>query len=204
MLLKAKTEIKGLIVHKFEKVQHQHGTILARETPVATTDAVQRLVDALHSLYSERAGKGYGKFEADEDTFPMQRRVRAYFVDKSDDFQAYSLAALNILKGKADEAPLSTGGYVLVAHLFNGVRDYLLFAIVTDTLGSAITEKLEIIDSNHLDLNEFRVAGRIDLTGWVGKEDRYISFLKGKKANVSGYFKHFLGCNDTVQPFEGN
>lgn len=193
-------EIRGLIVHKFEKVAHAQGTIIPRANTIAVTEPVQRLVDALHALYSEKTGKGYGKFEDDEDTYPMQRRVRAYFANKQDDFLAFSLAAMNILKGKADDAALSTGGYVLIAHIFNGVRDFLLFAIVTDTVGSAITDNLDIEDRAHVDLNRFRVAGRIDLTGWAAKDERYIGFLKGTKATVSEYFKHFLGCNDAIQP----
>ncbi|MCX4163577.1 MULTISPECIES: nucleoid-associated protein [Paraburkholderia] len=194
-------EIRGLVVHKFEKVTHEKGQIVPRGNAIEITEAVQRLVDALHSLYGDKSGKGYGKFEDDEDTYPMQRRVRAYFTEKADDFYAFSLAAMNILKGKADEAPLTTGGYVLIAHIFNGARDFLLFAIVTDTVGSAITDTLDIEDRAHVDLNKFRLAGRIDLTGWSEKEERYIGFLKGAKADdVSGYFRHFLGCDSAVLP----
>ncbi|MFB9124402.1 nucleoid-associated protein [Paraburkholderia dipogonis] len=194
-------EIRGLVVHKFEKVAHGQGVIVPRHDLVKVTEPVQRLVDALHTLYGEKTGKGYGKFEDDEDTFPMQRRVRAYFTDGADDFLAFSLAAMNILKGKADDVPFATGGYVLMAHLCNGARDFLLFAIVTDTVGSAITDQLEIEDRAHVDLNKFRLAGRIDLTGWTAKDERYIGFLRGTKGTgtVSGYFKHFLGCNDAVQ-----
>ncbi|MFM0755019.1 nucleoid-associated protein, partial [Paraburkholderia strydomiana] len=179
--------ITGLIVHKFEKETHQKGSIVPRPAVINVTEPVQRLVDALHELYSEKASKGYGKFEDNEDTFPMQRRVREYFIDKKNDFLEFSLAAMGILKGKADEAPLSTGGYVLICHLVSNGHDYLLFAIVTDTLGSAITENLDIVDRAHIDLNKFRLAGRIDLTGWTAKNERYIGFLKGKKSDqVSG------------------
>jgi len=193
-------EIKGLIVHQFEKATHAAGRIVPRESVIAATEPVHRLVDALHTLYGEKAGKCYGKFEDDEDTYPMQRRVRAYFAEERDDFFAFSLAAMNILKGKADDAPLSTGGYVLMAHLFNDARDFLLFAIVTNTVGSAITDNLDIEDRAHLDLNKFRVAGQIDLTAWAANDEPYIGFLKGPKSTVSGYFKHFLGCHDTIQP----
>jgi nucleoid-associated protein len=193
-------DIQGLIVHKFEKAMHAPGVIVPRADLVEITPAVQRLVDALHVLYGEKTGKGYGQFEGDQDTYPMQRRVREYFVDQRDNFLAFSLAAMNILKGKADAEGLATGGYVLITHISNGARDFMLFAIVTDIVGSAITADLNIEDSTHVDLNKFRVAGRIDLTSWNAGEERYIGFLKGTKAAVSTYFKHFLGCNDTIQP----
>lgn len=193
-------EIRGLVVHKFEKETHAPGIILPRAGLVTITPAVQRLVDALHGLYSGKTGKGYGKFEEDEDNFPMQRRIREYFVNGSDTFLAFSLAAMNILKGKADNEGLATGGYVLIAHLLSDERHFMLFAVVTDTVGSAITDDLDIEDSTHIDLNKFRVAGRIDLTSWHNGDERYIGFLKGAKAAVSTYFKHFLGCNDTILP----
>jgi nucleoid-associated protein len=196
-------QITGLIVHKFEKETHQKGNIVPRKAVIVVTKPVQRLVDALHDLYGDKPSKGYGKFEDNEDNFPMQRRVREYFIDKQADFLAFSLAAMGILKGKADDAPLSTGGYVLICHIVSSGRDYLLFAIVTETVGSAITENLDIVDSEHIDLSNFRLAGRIDLTGWTAKNDRYIGFLKGKKSEqVSGYFRHFMGCDDAVLPKE--
>lgn len=193
--------IRGLVVHKFEKLPHADGEIVPRETLIAVSPPVQRLVDALHSLYSEKPGKGYGKFEEDEDTYPMPRRVRAYFTEKTDDFYTFSLAAMSILKGKADSAGFSTGGYVLIAHINNGAHDFLMFALVTDTVGSAITDTLDIEDRAHIDLNKFRLAGRIDLTGWSNNEERYIGFLKGGKSeDVSGYFRHFMGCDFAVLP----
>ncbi|MDR6397180.1 nucleoid-associated protein [Herbaspirillum seropedicae] len=171
-------DIRGLVVHKFVKETHAPGTIMPRAELVVVTPAVQRLVDALHQLYSGKTGKGYGKFEDDEDNFPMQRRVREYFVNNNDTFLAFSLAAMNILKGKADTEGLATGGYVLIAHIVSDRHDFMLFAMVTDIVGSAITEDLDIEDSTHVDLNQFRVAGRIDLTRWRNNDDRYIGFLK--------------------------
>lgn len=194
-------EIRGLVVHKFDKMTHEKGSIVPRASAMGIAEPEQRLVDILHTLYADKSGKGYGKFEDDEDTYPMQRRVRAYYADKTEDFYAFSIAAMNILKGKADDAPLTTGGYVLIAHLSNGVRDFLLFALVTDTVGSAITEKLDIEDRAHVDLKQFRLAGRIDLTGWSTGEERYIGFLKGPNTDkISDYFRHFLGCDFAVLP----
>jgi len=63
----------------------------------------------------------------------------------------------------------------------------------------AITQGLNVVDSVHLDMSHLRVAGRIDLTTWLADGDRYISFLRGR-ADVSGYFKLFLGCNDLQVP----
>lgn len=189
--------ITGLIVHKLIKERQLKAQVVPRNAVVPVNEAVERLVSEIHRLYSEKAGKGYGKFEANEDNFPMPRLAREYFNDHSLDFYQLSLRMMEVLRDRADNEPLSTGGYVLVAHVNNGATDFLLVAIVTDKIGTAITDGLDIIDSPHLDLAALRVAGRVDVTAWLAGNERYISFLKGR-GEVSDYFKHFLGCDDVV------
>ena len=74
-----------------------------------------------------------------------------------------------------------------------------MVAILTDELGAALTEGKDIQDSLHLDIKGFRLAGKVDMTQWGLKGERYLSFLKGRdQAKISDYFKMFLGCDNTV------
>ncbi len=189
--------VVSLIVHKLVKEPHGPASIELRDAVVAINPSSQRLIDHLHKLYSERPGKGYGRFEDDENNFPMRRYVRQHFLDKEIDFLNLSRLMMEHLQARATTEQLATGGYVLIAHVNNGVTDFLLAAIVTEVIGTAITDGLEIVDSVHLDMSHLRVAGRIDLTAWQVAADRYISFLKGR-GEVSNYFKLFLGCNDVL------
>lgn len=189
--------IIGLVVHKLIKERQQRAEVIPRGAVVPITEPVQRLISEIHRLYSEKTGKGYGKFELNEDVYPMPRLAREYFTDNAIDFYHLTLRMMDVLKDKAEGERLSTGGYVLIAHVNNGATDFLLVAIVTDKIGTAITDGLDIIDSPHLDLAALRVAGRVDATAWVAGNERYISFLKGR-GEVSDYFKHFLGCDDVV------
>jgi len=190
--------IQKLILHKLVKPQHGAATVeLAEENLAFITSSAQRLIDHLHKLYAERTGKGYGKFEDDEINFPMQKFMREYFVDESRDFYDLSVLMMTHLQARAGQEQFSTGGYVLIAHVNNGANDFFLVAIVTEVVGTAITENLEIIDSVHLDTSNLRVAGRIDLTAWQSDAERYVSFLKGR-GEVANYFKQFLGCNDVL------
>lgn len=189
--------VVNLIVHKLVKEPHRPASIELRDAVVAITPSSQRLIDYLHKLYSERPGKGYGRFEDDENNYPMQRYVRQHIVDKEIDFLHLSRLMMEHLQVRATTEQLATGGYVLIAHMNNGATDLLLAAIVTEVMGTAITDGLEIVDSVHLDMSHLRVAGRIDLTAWQAAADRYISFLKGR-GEVSNYFKLFLGCNDVL------
>jgi nucleoid-associated protein len=113
------------------------------------------------------------------------------------DFATLSRQMMEQLRDRMDAEPLASGGYVLIAHMRDSLADQILVALITEAVGTAITESLEIVDSPYLDFSNLRVAGRIDLLAWQNGAERYISFLKGR-SDVAQYFKLFLGCNDIV------
>lgn len=197
-MLSVHSNIVNLIVHKLLKEAHGNASIELRPGGIVNvTPTAQRLIEQLHKLYSERAGKGYGKFDTDENNFPMSRYVRQHFIDNSINFLELTHLMMAHLQARADGEQLATGGYVLIAHVNNGATDFLLTVIVTEVMGTAINEGMEIVDSVHLDMSHLRVAGRINLTAWQAEEERYISFLKGR-GEIANYFKKFLGCNDLL------
>lgn len=189
--------IRHLLVHHLHKDAHGPATVSLRAGELAVNGSTQRLVDRLCQHYAERLGKGYGRFEDDEDNFPMPRFVRQYAQDGAIDFITLAQLMMQHLQTRAEQEQLASGGHVLIAHIDNGSADFLLVAIITEAIGTAVTEDLDIIDSIHLDLANLRVAGRIDLGAWQRGAERYISFLKGR-GEVANYFKLFLGCNDVV------
>ncbi len=189
--------VHNLVIHKLIKDPHGPARIELRDAPMTVTPSAQRLIDHLGKLYTERFGKGYGKFEDDEDNFPMSRFVRQHVIEQSIDFNTLSQLMMQHLQVRAEQEELASGGYVLIARVDTGTADCLFVAIVTEVVGTAITEGLDIVDTIHLDLTHLRVAGRIDLTGWQNQAERYISFVKGR-GDVAHYFKLFLGCNDLV------
>lgn len=195
-------QVTNCIVHKLIKDAHQReAEIDLRPTELQVNPSVQRLIDHLHKLYSERAGKGYGRFEANEDEYPVQRFIRQHVIEGESDFLVLSNRLMTHLQSRASVEQLATGGFVLIAKIANEGTEYLLVAIVTEVVGTAITQGLEVIDSVHLDMSQLRVAGRVDLTAWQGGAERYISFLKGR-GDIANYFKLFLGCNDLILALE--
>lgn len=153
------------------------------------------MIESVCERYQGRTGKSYGRFENDIDNYPMQTIVRDY-VQKRDSFYECSRRMMNHLKERADAERLSTGGFVFLSHLGIDGKEYLLVAIVNEATGSVVNEDLEILDSKYLDIDKLRVAGRIDLTSWKEQipDVRYVSFLRGH-ADISDYFKKFLGCS---------
>lgn len=189
-------EIVALAIHDLDRREGVHQIRLA-ERPLAMSATTQRVIDELCDLYNRRASKSHGKFTSAEG-FPAQAQVRDYVEDPGRDFMSLTSRLMETLRVQAQARSASTGGHVLFAHFRREACDYLLVAIVTDRLSAALTSERDMHDVRHLDLDGFRFAGRVNLTGWAAGEERYISFLKGK-GDVSEYFRQFLGCDSVAQ-----
>ena len=188
--------ITDLVVHKLIKDQHGPASISLRSGACVVTASAQRFIDEISQHYADKLGKGYGKFEDDETSFPTPRLIREYLAQQMD-FATLSRQMMEHLRTCVETEQLASGGYVLIARLRSSLLDQMLVALITEAMGTAITDSLEIVDSPHLDFSNLRVAGRIDLLAWQNGAERYISFLKGR-SDVAQYFKMFLGCNDVV------
>lgn len=189
-------DIVALAIHDLERRDGVYQVRLAKkQLPVTTT--TQRVIGELHDLYNRRASKSHGKFTTNEG-YPTQEQVRDYVTVEEKDFLHLTSRMMGTLRNQAQARSASTGGHVLFAHFRRDGRDFLLVAIVTEKLSAALTSQTDMQDVQHLDIDGFRFAGRVNLTAWAGGEERYISFLKGK-GDVSEYFRHFLGCDSVVQ-----
>lgn len=189
---------QNLIIHKLNKEQHGPASVELRQEEMAFSPITQRLVDHLCDLYAAKPGKGYGKFEEDEDSFPLPRLLRQHVQEKTLDFVDLTWQMMQQLQDWMQEESLASGGYVLFARVQqSAASDFLLVAIITEAQGTALTRGLEMVESPYLDLANLRVAGKIDLAAWQSDSGRYISFLKGR-TEVAQYFKLFLACNDVV------
>lgn len=188
----------NLIIHKLEKEPHGPARIELRHEEMAITPLTQKLIEQLYDLYTAKPSKGYGKFEEDEDSFPLPRLLRQYLAGEGLDFTTLSREMMQHLLQRVEEESLACGGYVVFARMRqSAASDSLLVAIISEAQGTALTSGLEMVTSPYLDLANLRVAGRVDLAAWQSDSGRYISFLKGR-TEVAQYFKLFLGCNDVV------
>jgi nucleoid-associated protein len=189
--------IANLISHQINKEAHGPVSLRLSSKEISPTPAAQRLVDQLSQLYVQRMGKGFGSFETDEESFPIQAMIRRHLNDASVDFYTLSCQMMQHLQTRLEQEPLASGGYVLIARVKADGSDYLLFTILSEVMGTKLNEDLDIADSLYLDTANLKVAGKIDLQAWQNGTERYISFLRGR-GDVAHYFKSFLGCNDLV------
>ncbi|TPI51585.1 nucleoid-associated protein [Mesorhizobium sp. B3-1-7] len=182
-------------IHHLQRVSDVYQVIPGNGAiPVSRT--AKRLVDELQKLYGRRPSKAHGKFSTDSINYPTSANLQNY-LDGKLTFGEVTLALMATLQKQAQAKSASTGGHVFFAHFEREGSQYFLVAIVTDKLSAALTQGDNLEDVTHLDIEGFRFAGRVNLSGWASAEERYIGFLKGK-GSVSEYFKEFLGCDTTI------
>lgn len=167
------------------------------ELPVA--DSTNELLKQLMERYSSKAGKGYGVFEEDTDSYPASAILTDY-IEEVDDFYQITERFMNVLKTESESQVFAKGGKVIFIHYTDNEKEYFLVAILSEKIG-LLAKDWDLTQDEFLNFENLRFAGRINITDWQDPESledcRYISFLKGQ-GEIAGYFKRFLGCKDVL------
>ena len=172
----------------------------ARDSELATSQAIENLLADLNESYNAKQGKAWGLFHEESGAYPFSGWLKAY-LDGEQDFTAFSRQAVEHLQKLMEESNLSTGGHVLLAHYQQGMTDYLAIALLHHSEGVAVTDALDVTPAKHLDLGQLHLAARINISEWQNNKQskQYISFIKGKNGKkVSDYFRDFIGCQEGV------
>ncbi|WP_284617528.1 nucleoid-associated protein [Aquabacterium humicola] len=194
-------KVEAAVIHKLAKERHGKATVVTRDSPLGLTASVVKLVTDVHDLYADKPGKGFGRFEADEVSFPAAAILRNYLQHGTTSFVDASKVLMSVLANRASPVALATGGFVLMAHMSgdNGMS-WFVVAIITNVQSTAVNEaNMDVVDTVHVDMQNLRVAGRVNIGDWLGGDPdaRYLGFLK-QKGGVSDYFRSFLGCSELV------
>lgn len=192
--------IENVIVHT---IKRNSGKVEldTRKATLEVGKTIQRVIDTLTKLYSNKAGKSHGKFENNLDLYPFSKYLDDYLKSKID-FVSATTGMANTLVNEIQKTA-SPGGHVFFAHTKSSSNeppnDYFIVAILNDELGAALSESKDVIDNLHLNVKGFRLAGRVNITAWKANKEKYVSFLKGRgQDKVSDFFKLFIGCNNSL------
>ena len=193
--------IRHCIVHLIDKKPDGSPAVLhARDSELATSQAIENLLADLNESYNAKQGKAWGLLHEESGAYPFSGWLKAY-LDGEQDFTAFSRQAVEHLQKLMEESNLSTGGHVLLAHYQQGMTDYLAIALLHHSEGVAVTDALDVTPAKHLDLGQLHLAARINISEWQNNKQskQYISFIKGKNGKkVSDYFRDFIGCQEGV------
>ena len=122
-----------MIIHKLLKERQGQASVIRKSQLHQLTPAVEKLVQVIHALYSERTSKGYGRFEADKINYPSSRILREAFKDNTKTFLEASQDLMTVLAAKAGQLRSRPAGYVLMAHITNDTGvSWFLVAMITN------------------------------------------------------------------------
>ncbi|WP_447593608.1 nucleoid-associated protein YejK [Aquipseudomonas campi] len=192
--------IRHSIIHQIDKKPDGTPAVLhARDSELASSQAMENLLADLNENYNAKPGKAWGLFHEESGAYPLSGWLRDYF-DGKQDFITFSHVAVEHLQKLMEESNLSAGGHVFLAHYQHGMTDYLTIALLHHSEGVAITENLEVVPAKHLDLTQLHLAARINISEWRNNPNsrQYISFLKGRGRRVYDYFRDFIGCQEGI------
>ena len=193
--------IENLIFHKLEKYVGEQSTVAYRDDVLPIDPQSMQFVEAITSAYNKKSNIFWGFFDDNSDSYPFQTMLDDYLQELSPDaFVAFSKRAMEHLQKEIDDTPLATGGYIVFVHFIEDEMDFVICAILQDKHGFMIDpDTLLLKDSPQLDIDQLRVASRINATVWKMSSyvNHYVSFLN-TSGDVSRYFKSFIGCTDNV------
>ncbi len=195
--------VNQAIVHYINKREGEPVELSPRQTLLSITPSVETLISKLSASYNNRSGKIYGGFEADSDSAPFSRWLRAQLNDEID-FVQLTRQTAERFKAELDQQSEAVNGYLLFARMEVLGAEQLLVLLLSSSPAIVIDEQLELSDSQHLDVGKVQLGARIDLDIWQrGNAEQYLSLVRsrtGKGVNVA--FRDCLGATEEVDSKE--
>ncbi|SEP59652.1 nucleoid-associated protein YejK [Basfia succiniciproducens] len=172
-------------------------TVLRQELLPITAEAEQFMLE-LHQAYQNKT-KGYGVFQEQSRFAQSLNRL----LEQETDFLPFSYEAAKLLSSElAKYAFAESGTFVLCRYNFLAT-DYLFIALLDSKASVLVDEKLEIHRTQYLNINQFDIAARINLTDLRvnANSNRYLTFIKGRVGRKIGdFFMDFLGADEGLNP----
>lgn len=194
--------VNQIVLHQLTNHPQQDGShkldSVLREHLLPISAEVEQLMLQLHQTYQNKA-KGYGVFQAQSHFAQSLNRL----LEQETDFLAFSHQAATLLAGELSKyAFAESGTFVLCQYNFLAT-DYLFIALLDSRSSMLVDENLEIHQTEYLNLTQFDIAARINLTDLRINADsnRYLTFIKGRVGRKIGdFFMDFLGAEEGLNP----
>ncbi|WP_386697301.1 nucleoid-associated protein YejK [Lonepinella sp. MS14436] len=169
-----------------------------REKLLPITPEVEQLMLELHQVYQSKA-KGYGVFKEQSDFAQELNRL----LEQETDFLSFSYQSTKLLASELGKYPFAESGTFVLCQYNFLATDYLFIALLDSRISMLVDDKLEIHRTQYLNINQFDIAARINLTDLRinATSDRYLTFIKGRVGRkISDFFMDFLGAEEGLNP----
>ena len=193
--------VNQIVLHQLVKHAENETTSMEsvlRDELLTITPEVEQMMLQLHQGYQNK-GKAFGVFQ--ENSIFAQDLNR--LLENEINFLNFSQQSTKLLAQELGKYNFADSGTLILCQYNFLATDYLFIALVDSRISMLVDENLEIRRTEYLDIKQFDIAARINLTDLQvnANSNRYLTFIKGRVGRkISDFFMDFLGAEEGLNP----
>ena len=193
--------VNQIVLHQLVKHAENETTTMEsvlRDELLTITPEVEQMMLQLHQGYQNK-GKAFGVFQ--EHSIFAQDLNR--LLENEINFLNFSQQSTKLLAQELGKYNFADSGTLILCQYNFLATDYLFIALLDSRISMLVDENLEIRRTEYLDITQFDIAARINLTDLQvnANSNRYLTFIKGRVGRkISDFFMDFLGAEEGLNP----
>ena len=193
--------VNQIVLHQLVKHAENETTSMEsvlRDELLTITPEVEQMMLQLHQGYQNK-GKAFGVFQ--ENSIFAQDLNR--LSENEINFLNFSQQSTKLLAQELGKYNFADSGTLILCQYNFLATDYLFIALLDSRISMLVDENLEIRRTEYLDITQFDIAARINLTDLQvnANSNRYLTFIKGRVGRkISDFFMDFLGAEEGLNP----
>ena len=193
--------VNQIVLHQLVKHAENETTTMEsvlRDELLTITPEVEQMMLQLHQGYQNK-GKAFGVFQ--ENSIFAQDLNR--LLENEIKFLNFSQQSTKLLAQELGKYNFADSGTLILCQYNFLATDYLFIALLDSRISMLVDENLEIRRTEYLDITQFDIAARINLTDLQvnANSNRYLTFIKGRVGRkISDFFMDFLGAEEGLNP----
>ena len=193
--------VNQIVLHQLVKHAENETTSMEsvlRDELLTITPEVEQMMLQLHQGYQNK-GKAFGVFQ--ENSIFAQDLNR--LLENEINFLNFSQQSTKLLAQELGKYNFADSGTLILCQYNFLATDYLFIALLDSRISILVDENLEIRRTEYLDITQFDIAARINLTDLQvnANSNRYLTFIKGRVGRkISDFFMDFLGAEEGLNP----
>ena len=193
--------VNQIVLHQLVKHAENETTTMEsvlRDELLTITPEVEQMMLQLHQGYQNK-GKAFGVFQ--ENSIFAQDLNR--LLENEINFFNFSQQSTKLLAQELGKYNFADSGTLILCQYNFLATDYLFIALLDSRISMLVDENLEIRRTEYLDITQFDIAARINLTDLQvnANSNRYLTFIKGRVGRkISDFFMDFLGAEEGLNP----
>ena len=191
--------VNQIVLHQLVKHAENETTSMEsvlRDELLTITPEVEQMMLQLHQGYQNKA---FGVFQ--ENSIFAQDLNR--LLENEINFLNFSQQSTKLLAQELGKYNFADSGTLILCQYNFLATDYLFIALLDSRISMLVDENLEIRRTEYLDITQFDIAARINLTDLQvnANSNRYLTFIKGRVGRkISDFFMDFLGAEEGLNP----